>query len=291
VGSLALGYVRSRSMEYFNPTTKRWALVDIIPDISRITRQQDFIRGLMDLAVDKSLGDPLGVGRKILNRIHEYFVLDEGVTNDEIQQLFLAFRTVDPKNPSTVEFATFPWKEGPTFFGQSVLYPRTTDADARDLVARLNDFSRDQAAPPTIVPSGVKLRVLNGTGRTGLATATLRELAKVGFVDGGAADDPRGRVTESEIHYAPGARDKAKLVLDFVDPPARLVEDDSLRALGLDVSVTLGTNFLRVVVPSTATAVVAATGVPAVTPTTVPPVATTRAAPVLSDYPMPHVGC
>ena len=67
-GPAALSYVRSRGLEYLNVDTHTWVSADAIPDISRIARQQSFIRGLAGLAVAKSLNDPL-TANEIADRV------------------------------------------------------------------------------------------------------------------------------------------------------------------------------------------------------------------------------
>jgi LCP family protein required for cell wall assembly len=263
-GTSALSYVRSRSLEYYSNTRKRWMNADNTPDIDRIARQQDFMRKLAGLAVQKSLNNPL-TANDIADRVLEHLKIDDNLTKDDIFNLIDAFRTINPNDQSALEFQTLPWKEGPDQKGQSVLYP--DEPKASEMVARLNDFSDDGSrSTATVEPSKVTVRVLNGTGLQGAASAVRARLVELGFSDGGTANDPRGTVAQTEIRYKPGELDKAKTVFRSVNPDARLVEDETLQRA--DVAVVVGANFVSVVAPSASTTTTAPALAPA--PTTTP---------------------
>ena len=270
-GSSALSYVRSRGLEYYSTPRRKWVDADATPDIDRIKRQQDFMRKLAGLAVQKSLNNPL-TANDIADRVLENLKIDDNLTKDDIFGLIDAFRTMNPNDQSALEFQTLPWEEGPDQKGQSVLYP--DEPTASEMIARLNDFS---AGPPStaerVEPASVKVKVLNASAQEGAASAVLSGLTGLGFEPGGTANDRRGTVEATEIRYQPGALDKAKTVFRSVSPQARLVEDETLK--GADVAVVIGTNFESVVAPSATSTTMSTTlsTVPqdASTPTTVPP--------------------
>jgi len=254
-GAAALSYVRSRGLEYYSIPEQEWIPADATPDISRIARQQDFMRKLAGLAVQKSLNDPLAANR-IADEVLKNLKIDEGLTKSDIFDLIDAFRTINPNDQSALEFQTFPWTTGPRQNGQDVLYP--DEPAASEMVARLMDFSGNQARPNrTVPPEQIRVRVVNGSGREGAAAAVLNELKELGYKGGGTANDERGTITMTEIHYAPGAIDKAKTVLRYVTPDARLIEDDELKRA--DVAIVLGTNFEAVQLPSQQTTSTTAT--------------------------------
>jgi hypothetical protein len=105
--------------------------------------------------------------------------------------------------------------------------------------------------------------VLNGSGVQGAAGKTSQSLTTLGFVSGGADNDPRGSVDHSEVRYAPSDLAKAKLVASHV-ADAQLIEDSSLP--GTDVVLVLGKSFQGLSSGSTAT-----TSGPAPTATTLSP--------------------
>lgn len=243
-GASALSYVRSRGLEYYSIPRKRWVSADAVPDIDRIARQQEFMRKLAGLAVQKSLNDPL-TANDIADRVLENLKIDDGLSKGDIFELIDAFRTINPNDQSALEFQTLPWKNGPNQGGQDVLYP--DEPAASEMINRLSDFSGGSRTA-TVSPSSVKLEVLNASTQEGAASATLAELTKLGFRGAGEGNDKRGTVEQTEIRYQPGAQDKARTVFRYVRPDARLVEDENLK--GADVAVVLGTNFSSIQKPS-----------------------------------------
>jgi polyisoprenyl-teichoic acid--peptidoglycan teichoic acid transferase len=164
-GADALAYVRSRDLQYYSQSKKRWMPADAVPDIDRIARQQQFIKQLAGIAVQKSLRDPL-VGNQILNRVLENLTVDKGLSKNDVLTLVDAFRTVNPKDTGHVQFATMPWSEGPNQGGQNVLYLKEPDADA--VIARLGG---------TVVPANVAIigggsSQPSGLGSTGTTPST-----------------------------------------------------------------------------------------------------------------------
>jgi LCP family protein required for cell wall assembly len=293
-GDEALSFTRMRYREIKDGShNNAWWQPEIdasTPDVARIQRQQFFIQLLMSAAVDKSLHDPLAANR-IADRVVEKLTLDQSFSKDNLFQLINAFRGVDPNDPNTLERQTFPFfkKAGDV----SYLYPEFSlvgtqgpnSQAAKDLIARINDFSQDQAPPPTVAPADVVLEVRNGSGRNGLAESALAELTRLGFKGKSAFNDPRGLVAQTEIRYRPGAIAKARLLLPYVSPPAALQEDTNLRSV--DVALVLGTDSPRILTPTSATTVAPAPAPSnrpgAATPTTAAPVPTTAAPPSPAD--------
>jgi hypothetical protein len=127
----------------------------------------------------------------------------------------------------------------------------------------LGDFG-NVATTSGEAPSDVKLQVLGGTDQADIADAALDELARIGFQRAGARSDPRGRVALTEVRYAKGHQDAGKLVLSYVDPPARLVLDPSLE--GADVALVLGADFVSILVPESLTTTTTSALAPAPVP-------------------------
>jgi hypothetical protein len=91
----------------------------------------------------------------------------------------------------------------------------------------------------------VTVEVRNASGKERAARTTLDLLVQQGFKPGKAVDDARGRVFESEVRYAPGKIEAAKLLQGRISPIPNLVADPELT--GADVAVVLGTNFVSLV--------------------------------------------
>lgn len=245
-GDGALAYVRSRHLEYYDTTTKRWSYVDAIPDIGRIGRQQGFIRRLAQVAAAKARRNPFAANR-MANAVIPKLSVDTGLGKGDIFALVNTFRTVDPTNTSSIEMVTLPTKGGPSYQGQSVLYEDQPAADA--LLARLRTFGPDPSqvqpgddAPIDVVPSQVRVRVLNGSETSGLAGTTLGDLQRYSFAPAGIGN--AAKVSATEIRYQPGKRDRARLVLRYLGGVGRLVEDRAL--IDADVAVIVGPDFAGV---------------------------------------------
>lgn len=263
-GREALSYVRSRSLEYYDVQQKKWVLADSVPDIGRIGRQQAFIRRLLSLAVQRSLNNPL-TANEVADNVVKNLTADEGLSRGDVNQLIRAFRTVDANDPGSVEMVTLPWKDGPSQHGQQVLYPK--EPDAEQMLARLRTFEAVAPATSQLLPASVRLRVLNGSVKVGSAASALAVLQKQGFSPAGSGNDPRGRVEATEVRYRPDAEAKAKLVLGYVSPDAKLVQDDTIA--DADVVVVLGANFKSIVTPAAPTPA-PATAAPVPPPTQAP---------------------
>jgi LCP family protein required for cell wall assembly len=281
-GNAALAYVRSRHLQYYSSVQKKWLTADPRSDLDRITRQQDFMRKIAGIAVQKSLNNPL-TANDVADRVLENLKIDQNLSKDDIFSLIDAFRTVDPNDPNSVNFQTFPNVPD----NQNVhLLPKFPEAQT--MASRLMDFSGDTALPtPTASPQNITVRVLNGSGKSGVAKSVLEQLVRQGFASAGAGNEQRGTIERSEVRYAPGKKAEGKAVLTYIKPQARLVEDPALK--GATVAVVVGTDFSAIVVPggdrtaTTAAASGSSTSGAAATTTTTPP--TTTAA--RSQEPLP----
>ena len=241
----ALQWVRSRHIEFLNPTTGKME-ADPRQDIGRIARQQDFIRRLAGIAVRKSLSNPL-TANEIAGNVVSHLKVDEGLSKDDIFALIDAFRTINPDDTSSLDFETFQGRLGTAGGGQSVLFPEMDRM--KPLLDRLRNFDTGTAVS-SVSPSDVHLRVLNGSNKAGQASAALRDFERLGFKGEGSDNDPRGSVSIGEVRYTKGQEAAAKLVLTYISPPAKLVPDGSLNGTAADVVVVLGTDFDHIAVPS-----------------------------------------
>jgi LCP family protein required for cell wall assembly len=290
-GEQSLQYVRSRYLEYLNPDTGRWVSADIVPDIGRIARQQEFMRRLAGLAVVRSLGNPF-TANDVADEVIRGLTVDDAFDKSSVFDLIEAFRTINLDDQSALEFVTLPWKTGPNQAGQSVLYPDTGNEVFGAIVDRLRTF--DETPKPTPAPSEIRVRVVNASGRAELGVAAKRRLEELGFQVVGVEENGKPRLEDSKVRYAPGALPKGKLALRYLDPLPTL--DLAAADLGttpagvpVDVEVLLGRTFSGIVVPAgvaatidTAMAQAVATAEPAtvdvpdaplevpVTPTTLP---------------------
>jgi LCP family protein required for cell wall assembly len=275
-GPAALAYVRSRTMQIYDPngpivdpdTGEHWRLLDVRADLDRIPRQQAFIRKLAGLAISKSLGDPF-LAIDLADNVLKYVTVDQHLGRDDVNQLIRAFRTVNVNDPNSLEMITLPVAADP----QNPTVTLIPGPGADDVIARLNTFG-DNAPKPLPSPSQVTILVSDGSGKD-LGAGVVQALGGEGFKAAPTLASPTVAVTE--IHYAPSQQAQAEAVLNYF-PDAKFVPDSTADKA---VKVVVGSDFKNLVVPSTTTTVPLAPGqtAPSTTTTTAPPTTTTTVPP------------
>ena len=268
-GATSLAYVRARHLEYYE--NGEWVDASGRSDIDRIARQQDFIKRLGRIAVQKATDDPT-IAPEIADHLIPNLTADQSFDRGSFNELVRAFMGLSEGTDSGPVFETLPWDRA-TRSGQDVLVEKQPEADSVLAVLRGEAPipTTTTAAPattsggggstPAVRPVDVRVVVRNGSGVQGAAGTTAQDLQQKGFVNGGAENDPRGTVDHSEIRYASSDLAKAQLVQSVV-PGAQLVEDSTLP--GTDIVLVLGKDFHGL--GTTAT-----TGAPQATTTTVSP--------------------
>ena len=230
-GRQALAWVRSRNFSYLE--AGKWR-TDPRADIGRIERQQEFIRRLMTQAIRAGALNPLRANR-LANAALANLTVDSTFRVRDGLRLVRAFRGVGPAAVEMVALPTVP-------SGQHL---RVNTREAEPLLARLRSEAEDDPAapapPPGVVPSQVRVRVLNGSGADGVAGQAHGAFADAGFAAAGAADAPRFDYSRTEIHHPPGGEARASLVLSYLKGGGRLVADKTLS--GSEVVVIVGRDF------------------------------------------------
>jgi LCP family protein required for cell wall assembly len=251
-GATALAYVRSRHLEYYE--NGEWVDASGRADIDRIQRQQDFIKRLGRVAVQRASDDPT-IAPQIADNLIPNLTADQAFDRDAFNELVRAFMGLSDGAGTGPVFETLPWDMGDS--SGSYLVEKQPDADAVLAVLRGQaPVPTTTTAPPTtgsgagtggaggttssVRPSDVRVIVRNGSGVQGAASNTVQDLQGKGYVNGGAQNDPRGTVDHSEIRYAAADLAKAQLLAGIV-PGAQLVEDTSLS--GTDIVLVLGKDF------------------------------------------------
>jgi LCP family protein required for cell wall assembly len=287
-GEQALNYVRSRHYQYFDTDDGEWH-DDPYADLSRIRRQQYFIRSLAAVAIESSSRRPtraFDIARETVSHLKK----DPGLSLNDVLSLVDTFREVDPEK---VEMTTIPTERA--FIGGAdvqVLVPEPAAA----IFSRLRQFGGGAEPPSDLEPSDVSVRVLNGSGVTGQARTTLDALAGLDFaVVEPPADADRGDYETTEIRFAPGAESKAAFVRQYLGVGQPVPLDG---AQGADVVVVLGRDFESVVAPDVTAPTTAPPGTTsstaATTTTTIPPNPGSTpgiTAPSRPDGGHPLVGC
>ena len=282
-GRNALAFARSRHLEFYENGGFDY---DGTGDLGRISRQQLFLRRVIDRAKDKGIANPL-TAKRLIDVGTSSVTIDNQLSVGELLALGKRFSSFDS---AALDTYTLPNT------------PRTTDGGAQvvELEAKaaepiLNLF-RDPVTPPTtsvssstvaasvtstsLVPSSqVVATVLNSSGQTGLAVKAADAMVAQGFkVDHWGNGDELNRPTEATtvVRYGRGSADAARAVAVHVEGGAAVKEDLSLSEgavvlfLGADY-----TGFLTAAALSTSTSVApsapTSSSSTSTTSTTVPP--------------------
>ncbi|MFN3258214.1 MAG: LCP family protein [Ilumatobacter sp.] len=126
-GDHALAYVRSRSLQVIQDDGT-WR-TDPFSDLSRISRQQDFIRRVVDEAIANAFSPSVITG--LLDTSKEFLVTDTGLTPNRVLQFAGVVRTVDPAAITTYQIQA----SGQTISGNSVLVPRLNGDNMQAVLA------------------------------------------------------------------------------------------------------------------------------------------------------------
>lgn len=275
-GNKSLQYVRSREYQYYE--SGRWRL-DGSADIGRIDRQQDFIRRVMHRAVRVGR-NPATLNSLIANAV-DTVKMDTAFSTKDILRLGRKFKSMEPDKVDMIDIPTV----GTRINGAAVLRMKQPDAD--EALARFRgqlpseDDDKASKAPtsvPRILPSTVRVRVLNGTGTGGQAGEVATALRGADFQVGGTGDADKFNYQKSVIRYGTGQLNKARLLQAYVAGGAQLKEDPTIR--GVDLVLVTGGSFTGIKAPmgraTTATTQPATTVTTASTATTVKPTTTSQ---------------
>ncbi|MEO5724186.1 MAG: LCP family protein [Ilumatobacteraceae bacterium] len=99
-GDEALAYVRSRYYEYLDSDGK-WKS-DNAYDLGRISRQQDFLRRILQAATNKGVFNA-SVAKGLLKALTKYVVVDQNLTIDEMLQFVGVLHDVQPSGIPTYQ--------------------------------------------------------------------------------------------------------------------------------------------------------------------------------------------
>jgi LCP family protein required for cell wall assembly len=184
-GDEALAYVRSRHYEYFDPQKQRW-VSDGTSDFGRITRQQDFIKRVLQKAIDKGSRNP-AVAKKLIDAVIKGVTLDANLTIDKLLQVSNAMRDFDPAKVRTFQVEGRGMVVGN---GAQVLQPVTNTKNMKAILeifrgqASMADAPEQSLTPvstlPPVNPSDVfntptttSTTSSNGSAEPGATTTTL----------------------------------------------------------------------------------------------------------------------
>ncbi|WP_137810314.1 MULTISPECIES: LCP family protein [unclassified Gordonia (in: high G+C Gram-positive bacteria)] len=251
-GRRALNYVRARNIS-----------TEGNGDYGRIKRQQLFMSSLLRSSLSGNVLSNPNKLNGIVNTFIEYSYVD-GVDTQSLINLAESMQGIEA---GRVSFLTIP-TSGTSTDGANNEIPRTSDIDAifdaiiDDLPlpgeqARKKPPSSSKAptspgapstgsnasAPGPVTataqnPGNVGVRVLNGTGQTGLATEVSEQLTPYGFDVRGVADASENR-DDTVVRYGPGQRDAAATLAEMF-PNASIQLDRTVKS---GVELIVGADF------------------------------------------------
>ncbi len=210
-------------------------------DISRIDRQQAFMSSVVEKA--RSSGT-------LLNPVKLVRFLDaatKSVTTDPqlaslnaLRKLAEQVRSIPPKD---ITFVTTPWVPNPD--DPNTVVWDTERTDALWSAIRNDDPYPPPTAKPTVIdgkplrvdPSTISVRVLNGSGKNGAASAAAEELVALGYDVVGVDNAESKKFTTTVVRYDPAyAEDSARTVSAALDYATRVTAS----GLGSVVEVVVG---------------------------------------------------
>ncbi|WP_279102426.1 LCP family protein [Gordonia bronchialis] len=252
-GRKALNYVRARTIASEGNG-----------DYGRIKRQQLFMSSLLRSVLSNNvLSNPAKLNT-IVNTFIRYSYVD-GVKTESLLDLAESMEGIDAGKVSFITVPTtgtatdgsnneLPNTEGidaifnaiiddqplPREGGRKASTPgsSTTTGDSSSTPAPTTPETPTRVSATAQNAANVGVRVLNGTGRTGLAGEVSQQLANSGFDVRGVADASESR-TDTVVRYGPGQQDAAATLAATI-PGATIQSDRTVRS---GVEVILGSGF------------------------------------------------
>lgn len=208
-GTLALNYVRYRHGD---------------SDFKRAERQQNFIKALAKQVLTVKGLTKLPTLVNILNKN-----IETDMSKKEMLSLGGFLRTVKDKQIETITVPGMPQ----TIDGQSYVIPNRSKValimqrvEAGKSLKSLK-ISDSSFSSPSF--SSLAVTVLNGSGKTGLASKAKAQLSREGFRVVGISNAKNFNYKQTEIHYFPTKRAQAAELRDVFFPAAKLVPDSQLK--------------------------------------------------------------
>jgi LCP family protein required for cell wall assembly len=223
-GDQALAFVRARHIEG-----------DTIPDFSRISRQQQFMRALISKGLSANALFKLP---KLIQAVQDNLVLDKGLDLYQLQDLTKQLSTLGQRG---VTFRTVP--AVPIQIGLED-FLRLEEPQAGALFEKIKDGKRlgDSGLKPlltTISPANVTVQVLDANSG-GAAQQVVTFLQQAGFVVKGLEPAPSG-LTASAILWRNESKDFKEVVASYLTLfPVRL---DKKNTSGSTVVVVVGSDY------------------------------------------------
>jgi LCP family protein required for cell wall assembly len=165
MGDEALAYVRSRHLKWVDATGETHE--DRASDLGRISRQQDFLRRVLQSALNKGLFDP-SVAQALIKSLQTDIVTEDGFTVNDMLKFAGVLRDVDPKGITTYQIEASPMTVG----GNAVLQPKVNGENMKAILAMFQGLAPLAAAPTQVFETTTTAAASTTTVVGGVAPTT-----------------------------------------------------------------------------------------------------------------------
>jgi LCP family protein required for cell wall assembly len=223
-GQQALAFVRARHIEG-----------DIIPDFSRISRQQQFMRAVIQKSL--SIGSVTHLP-DLIDAVKDNLVIDKNLNLYSLQDLTIKLAELGQHG---VDFRVVP--AVPETIGD-VAYVTLLQPNASDLFRKIREgkklgsLGRESPGTP-ISPANVAIRIFDADSG-GQAQEVAAYLSKAGFDVGPVLSAP-AELTKSQIIWGHGGVGESRVVSAYLT--SMLVVYDNAHARASEITVVIGSDF------------------------------------------------
>ena len=142
-GDEALAYVRSRHLKWVDANGEIHE--DRAADFGRISRQQDFLRRVLQSALKEGLFDP-NVAQALIKSLQTDIVTEDGFTVNDMLKFAGVMRDVDPRGITTYQIEASPMNVG----GNAVLQPKLNGENMKAILAMFQGLAPLASAPAQV---------------------------------------------------------------------------------------------------------------------------------------------
>jgi LCP family protein required for cell wall assembly len=231
-GFQALAVVRARHLEYY--TNGQWSS-DPLSDLSRIRRDQTFLRVLVSTIKTKGLNNPLRAAA-VLSRVVHDITIDSGLSESDMLGLGTEYRNIDPSKVPTLTLpvtvvGNYSFAGGT--YGDVDFPSQPQDAQ---VIAQFLGVPARASNPPQLSgalrgASGTSIDVQDISGVAGNAQKVARQLEQLGFrVTSRTQRAAPAQPTETVVRYHAGELAQAQGLLAALGGAAVLYPDTTVAA-------------------------------------------------------------
>ena len=158
-GDEALAYVRSRHLKWIDEKGKSHE--DRASDFGRIARQQDFLRRVLQRALDKGMFDP-AVARALIESLQNDIVTESGFTIDDMLMFAGVMHDIPPDSIRTYQVDSTSANIG----GSSVRVPAIKGSNMKAILAIFQGTAPLWLAPEQVLDTSTTVAGDTGSGST-----------------------------------------------------------------------------------------------------------------------------